>query len=121
MSYVRDCPDELTALTSQLRKRILLVSPRLPKVLHPPARSPVEADAEAIRAAVLLDEIMQAAVEQSAARIVVVRHPTLPAVSQESCRVSCMCDSVPYLCFVSCHVLLPFWYVCLENKALFHI
>jgi hypothetical protein len=38
----------------------------------PPCRSPVEADAEAIRAAVLLDEIMQAAPEQSTARIVVV-------------------------------------------------
>jgi len=38
----------------------------------PPCRSPVEADAEAIRAAVLLDEIMQSAPEQSTARIVVV-------------------------------------------------
>ena len=36
----------------------------------------MEADAEAIRAAVLLDEIMQAAPEQSTARIVVVRPRT---------------------------------------------
>ena len=57
----------------------------------------MEADAEAIRAAVLLDEIMQAGAEQSAARIVVVCHPTLPAVLQESWHVSCMRDSVPYV------------------------
>lgn len=49
------------------------------------SRSPVEADAEAIRAAVLLDEIMQAAPEHSTARIVVVRLPLAQAHMSSAC------------------------------------
>ena len=45
----------------------------------------MEADAEAIRAAVLLDEIMQAAPEHSTARIVVVRPPPAQARMGSAC------------------------------------
>ena len=45
----------------------------------------MEADAEAIRAAVLLDEIMQAAPEHSTARIVVVRLPPSQAHTGSAC------------------------------------
>ena len=52
------------------------------------SRSPIEADAEAIRAAVLLDEIMQATPEHSTARIVVVRLLFGQAHMCEACSVA---------------------------------
>ena len=68
------CPGALWRLTVRaMGCRHVHCTRRKPYQGYGVPRSPVEADAEAIRAAVLLDEIMQAAPEHSTARIVVVR------------------------------------------------
>ncbi|KAK9845991.1 hypothetical protein WJX81_007900 [Elliptochloris bilobata] len=72
-------------------RKVAAASAAATVIVSDSSRSPVEADAEAIRAAVLLDEIMQAVPEQSTARIVVeVKTVNALSVLQYSCSARTM-------------------------------